>query len=269
MLRLRTLASLIALMAAVACGSPQVSLREGPREHVGSDYESVRDLWTRTENMLSFAELDNLLSATATFESWDFRWAYVVRYAVDYRLTLDQRAKLLEKALAETRESHHFFVAITGGNRKFNDLTRPNSAWIVRLIDSTGTETAPEEIVSIKRPNALERTYYPYTTVFHSAFRVKFPRTSADGRPTISPKAEWFGIRFAGAQGNVELRWDVEQDLPSGAPRVIRTPASAPAPDASAAPTGAAPTPAPPGSAAPSATPTEPKPAESKPGPTN
>lgn len=229
------------MSATAGCASPQVSLREGSREHVGSDYESVRDLWTRTENLLTFAELDNLLSATATFESWDFRWAYVVRYAVDYRLTLDQRSKLLETALAETRESHQFFVAITGGERKFNDLTKPDSAWIVRLIDSTGTETAPEEIVSIKKPNALERTYYPYATVFHRAFRVKFPRKSADGRPTISSKSEWFGLRFAGAQGNVELRWEVEQDLPAPKPPAPkRAPAAFPSQLRESAPTAGA-----------------------------
>lgn len=254
------------LLIGAGCGSPQVSLREGPREHVGSDYESVRDLWTRTENLLTFAELDNLLTATATFESWDFRWAYVVRYAVDYRLTLDQRAKLLEKALAETRESHHFFLAITGGNLKFNDLTKPNSAWIVRLIDSTGTETAPEEIVAIKKPNALEQTYYPYTTVFHSAFRVKFPRTSADGRPTISAKAEWFGLRFAGAQGNVELRWDIERDLPA-AKRTARpddgSPTAAPSSSAGTPPAE----PAPPKPAEPAPPPATTAPPENKPGP--
>jgi hypothetical protein len=31
-----------------------------------------------------------------------------------------------------------------------------------------------------------------------------------DGRPSISPNARWFGLRFAGAEGNEELRWDIE-----------------------------------------------------------
>ena len=37
----------------------------------------------------------------------------------------------------------------------------------VRLIDSTGAETAPQDIQAIAKPNVLERTYYPYNTVFH------------------------------------------------------------------------------------------------------
>jgi hypothetical protein len=164
--------SLSCLLAAAAvavsgCATQTVSLQEGPREYVATDYENVLRSWTRTEHLIALAELENFLTATATFESWDFRW-------------------------------------------KYNDLTKADSAWIVRLIDDTGNETAPEDIQEIIRPNALERTYYPYNTVWRLAFRIRFPRVLPDGRPTISPSAKWFGLRFAGAQGNSELIWNVE-----------------------------------------------------------
>jgi hypothetical protein len=197
-------------LGAVGCATQNVNLHEGPREYVATDYESVLRKWTRTNNLFALSELDNFLTATATYESWDFRWAYVVRYVQDYRLTIDQRKKLLETTLEETRRRHEFFVAIYGGERKYNDLTKPNSAWIVRLIDDTGNETAPEEIIAIKKPNAIERNYFPYNTIFRQAFRIRFPRVSAEGRPTISPAAKWFGVRFAGAQGNSELIWQIE-----------------------------------------------------------
>ena len=193
------------------CGAPAVSLQEGPREYVATDYESVLDRWTRTESLILYSELERALTVTATFESWDFRWAYVIRYANDYRLTVAQRKQLLDQALDETRHAHQFFVALYGGNRRHNDLTQPSSAWIVRLIDSTGNETAPSEIVAIKKPTALEQRYYPYNTVWRQAFRIRFPVTSPDGRPTVSPQATWLGLRFAGAKGNTDLTWDIEQ----------------------------------------------------------
>ncbi|WP_437295803.1 hypothetical protein [Sorangium sp. So ce426] len=221
---------LAALLGPAGCSTQLVSLNEGPREYVATDYENVLRNWTRTEHLFALSELDNFLTATATFESWDFRWAYVVRYAQDYRLTIEQRQKLLEKTLEETRQRHQFFVAIFGGERKYNDLSTPNSAWIVRLIDDTGNETAPEEIVAIAKPNALERTYFPYNTVWRQAFRIRFPRATADGKPTISPSARWFGLRFAGAQGNSELVWQVNEEaepvdpaeLEQGAARPLR-----------------------------------------------
>jgi hypothetical protein len=153
--------------------------------------------------------LDDLLTVTSTFESYDFRWAYVVRYAQDYRLTVDQRRQLLETTLAETKTRHQFFVALYGANPRWSDLARPNTAWIVRLIDDQGNETAPEEIVPIKRPGAIERTYFPYTSPWRQAYRIRFPVVTTDGRSTIAPHARWFGLRFAGAQGNEELRWEL------------------------------------------------------------
>lgn len=220
----------VAALLGTGCAATVVSLHEGPREYVATDYENVLRKWTRTEQLIALSELDNFLTATATFESWDFRWAYVVRYVQDYRLTIDQRKKLLERTLEETRQRHQFFVAIYGGERKYNDLTKPNSAWIVRLIDDTGNETAPEEIVAVNKPNALERTYYPYNTVWRQAFRIRFPRTNADGRATISPAAKWFGLRFAGAQGNSEVVWQLEK----GAPSQDANPLPAPPPTAQA-----------------------------------
>jgi hypothetical protein len=196
--------------AALACGYPKVSMKAGTREYVASDYAQVRERWTRAERLIEVSELNDLLSVTATFESWDFRWAYVIRYAQDYRLTVEQRRTLLEKTLNETRMRHQFYVALYGNNRRWTDLTRPNSAWIVRLIDDQGNETAPSTIELIVKPGALEQTYFPYTTVWRQAFRLQFPTVTADGRQTIAPDAKWFGLRFAGAEGNQELHWDLE-----------------------------------------------------------
>lgn len=194
-----------------ACGTPKVNLNEGPREYVSTDYEAVLRDWTRDEELIVMSELDNVLNVTATYESWDFRWAYVVRYASDYRLTVDQRKLLLERSLSESREYHQFYTALYAEKHKWADLTAENAAWIVRLIDDQGNETAPSEIIVIKRPGAIERTYFPYTSPWRSAFRLRFPTRKADGSPTISPKARWFGLRFAGAQGHQELTWEVDR----------------------------------------------------------
>ena len=193
---------------ATACGAPQVSLSEEPREYVATDYDHVLARWTRTEHLIALSELDDLLTVTATFESWDFRWAYVVRYAQDYRLSVEQRRVLLEATLNETRTHHQFFVALYGNNRRWSDLSKPTSAWIVRLIDDRGNETAPEQIIPIPKPGPIERTYFPYTSVWRFVFRIKFPAMSPNG-PTIARDAKRVGLRFAGAQGTEELHWEL------------------------------------------------------------
>jgi hypothetical protein len=183
---------------------------QGPREYVATDYESVLRRWTRTEDMISMSALDNFLTATATYESWDFRWAYAVRYAEDYRLTVDQTHALLQSSLAETQKYHQFYVALYAQRRPWSDLTAENPAWIVRLIDDQGNETAPTEIKRIVSPTAIELTYFPYTTPWRAVHQIRFPIITLDGRPTVSAHAHWLGLRFAGAQGHQQLLWQIE-----------------------------------------------------------
>ena len=209
--------AVVAIVAgATGCGTEAVSLAQGPREYVATDYERVLDQWTRTAQLFQASELDDVLTATATYESWDFRWAYVVRYAEDYRLTIQQRHALLERSLADEGRYHQFYIALYAQRHQWSDLTAENAAWIIRLIDDRGNETAPSEIEAIRKPGAIERTYFPYTSPWRRAYRVRFPVARADGRRTIAPNAGWFGLRFAGAQGNQQLVWLVE---PSDKPR--------------------------------------------------
>jgi hypothetical protein len=199
-----------ASLACSGCGQPHVSLADGPREYVATDYEQVLARWTRTEHLIALSELDDLLTVTATFESWDFRWAYVIRYAQDYRLTTEQRRVLLDSTLDEARTHHQFFIALYGSNRRWTDLERPTAGWIVRLIDDRGNETAPDEIVRIARPGLVESAYFPYMSSWRKAFRIKFPAATSHG-PTVAPDANVIGLRFAGAQGSEELIWRLER----------------------------------------------------------
>lgn len=197
-------------LVSLGCAVQRVSTAGGVREYVATDYDTVLRRWTRTEQLVGVSELENFLTVTATFESWDFRWAYVVRYVEDYRLTIEQRKKLLDSAAADAEKHHQFFVTLYGGSRRHSDLSRPDSAWIVRLTDDRGNETAPSEIDLIDRPNAIERTYFPFNPAWRHAFRIRFPTKTSDGRPTVAPDAARIGLRFAGAQGNMDLEWHLE-----------------------------------------------------------
>lgn len=226
----RTLAAVatVAALGPTGCAEPRVSLVNGPREYVPVDYPTVLKRWTREESLVTFADLEDKLTVTATYESWDFRWAYVVRYAADYRLTIDQRRELLERTLRETDDTHEFYVALYGTKWRWADLSKPTSAWIVRLIDDQGSETAPAKMEAIVKPGPIEYRYFPYTTVWRHVFRIRFPRATNDGRPTIAANARWFGLRFAGAEGNEELRWEIE--APTGPAAVAEASPSASAP---------------------------------------
>lgn len=207
--------SLLALGFALAsvggfgCAAQKVDLRAGPRSYVPDDYAAIARRWTREERLNTVEAMDNVLTVTSTFESWDFRWAYATRYARDYGLSPKEAENLRSRALAETTEGHHFFVALFGTAAEHGDLTRKEPAWVLRLVDDRGVTTEPLDVVKVKSPSPPMSIYYPFVTSWRTAYRVTFARTLADGTPSIGKDARWFGLEFTGPQGKTTLVWEV------------------------------------------------------------
>ncbi len=203
-------ASAVALgVAPLACTPPPrpVHFEPAPREFVAADYEAILKRWTRSERLYTLQGVDDALASTSTFESWEFRWAYVVRYAEDYRLTIEQRRELLATALDDARQTHQFYVTLHGNRYQDADLLKANPAWVARLVDDKGHVTAPEKIIPIRKPGLLERTYFPYTNAWRQVFRLRFPAQGPTG-PNIAADASVVVLRFSGPLGNLELAWE-------------------------------------------------------------
>jgi hypothetical protein len=199
------------LSSTLGCaGQKSVSLAEGPRSYDADDYGSALRTWTREARLLSIDEMDNVLTVTSTYESWDFRWAYSERYARDYRLSVAKKRQFLKRSLEESHKFHRFYVALYAQHPRWGDLELDDPAWVVRLVDSFGTETGPIELWRIKKPGPTELTYFPYTSSFRMVYRISFPVTTKSGKPTISPETDWFSLRFAGAQGQTDVTWSVD-----------------------------------------------------------
>ena len=195
----------IALLA--ACAPAQIQLRAGPRDFTADDYPAVYDAWTREADEFAWGNMDDVLHATATFESWEFRWAYVVRYAADHSLDAAAREELLRATLQDAREHHRFFVTLAGPRYREQNIAGDTSAWRVILLDPEGRQTSPVEIRRVRRPSAVERVYFPSIHPHRQAFRIVFPATRPDGTPTIAPDASQVTLRFTGPRGRVDLVW--------------------------------------------------------------
>lgn len=202
----------LGLLAAVAgCATPRVSLARGERSFTRGDYDSVYTRWTRRADDFAFGNLTEILHVSATFEAFEFRWAYVVRYAADHAMNTAERTLLLERSLADSQERHRFVISMATPIYREGDLTSEQSDWRVLLVDSTGHATEPIEVVRIPRPSHDQRIYFPAIHRQRHTFRVAFPVVSADGVPSIDPAAERVTLRFAGAAGTVDLDWNVER----------------------------------------------------------
>lgn len=192
------------------CKSPPVSMNAGPRVFTPDSYPFVWSAWTRDAESFSWKDLAHELYVTATFESWEFRWAYVVRYASDFSLLPVVRDEMLQASLASSRQEHRFFVTLAGFDFRESNLTGRQSAWRVLLVDPDGHQTVPVMMERVRRPSAVDRVYFPQVDPLRETFRVTFPALDADGRPTIPEGSAFVTLRFTGARGRIDLRWDFE-----------------------------------------------------------
>jgi len=199
---------LVGVGMVVGCASQPLTLRPEPRSFTWRDYEEVYGAWTKDADEFAFGQLSDVLNVTATFQSWEFRWAYVVRYAHDHSLATEARAEVLRASLADAQDNHRFLVTLAGPDYRESDLTSERSAWRVLLVDERGAQTVPIEVERLDRPDATDRTYFPSISPFRHAFRVVFPARRSDGSPTIAPDADHVILRFTGPLGTVDLRWD-------------------------------------------------------------
>ena len=196
--------------AASACATMAISMRTGPRDFTAADYDRVYDAWTRSDDDFAWGNMDDVLHVTATFESWEFRWAYVVRFAEDHALESPARTEMLRATLDDADENHRFFVTLAGPVFREQNLTSTTSAWRVLLVDPDGRQTVPVEIQRVRRTTAIERVYFPSVSSHRQAFRIVFPARREDGTASIPEGADHFMLRFTGARGRVDLKWELE-----------------------------------------------------------
>lgn len=210
---MRSALPLALTVSLAACSTPNVDLRHGPRTYTSESYDDVLRRWTREGHAYTLNGLEDQLAVTATYQSWDFRWAYAIRYAADFRLSTDDRTQFLQTSLGALDREHEFYVALYTQAFRWGELTRPTSAWRVLLVNDHRQEVAPVHIDAIQRPGALERTYFPYTTVWRQAYRVRFPRTvrvAGQGEvEVLPPGTRYFILRFSGPLGSSDLVWNI------------------------------------------------------------
>lgn len=182
------------------------------------DYDWVYEKWTRHRDDFSFWRMQTVLHVSATFESWEFRRAYLVRYAEDYSLSTERREAMWQSTQDDARQYHRFFVTLAGQDYKESNLIREQSAWRVSFVDEEGVSEAPFEIEYIRKPRRVDALYFPTLSSYRQAFRISFP-VEKDGKPLIKPGASFFVLRFASPLGKVDLRWDLKRPVKKESPR--------------------------------------------------
>jgi hypothetical protein len=195
---------LVVLLGGCAEKQVTVDFSQTPRDYVAKDYERVYDRWTRHQT--AFQDADVALEVWATFKSWDFREAYIERYAEIYSLSQGDEDILRDSQRKILGEAYEFHVTAQASNYKWNDLEKSNSSWRVALVDALGHELAPQYVRVEKLPDAVESVFYPARTPFTKAYAIRFD-LPADQAVFGGTKSGAITLRIASPIGRLELEW--------------------------------------------------------------
>jgi hypothetical protein len=90
-------------------------------------------------------------------------------------------------------------------DRRENDLDRgKKSVWRIVLIDESGREIEPLEIVRDRRPAFVVRAEFPALGEFATPYIARFPRTT----PLFGPNARQVRLRMSSTRGGLEIAWN-------------------------------------------------------------
>jgi hypothetical protein len=207
-LALTTLAAAtIFSLSVFACQPSPVDLSHGSREYVPADYEDVLERWTRRDK--SFEDFDVNLSVAATYWSWDFTWAYAVKYAKLYGMNEQKGTAFRKKLLQEKQKHHEFFLSVATQEPEWNDLSDKDSIWRIVLIDDQKRQIPPLDIELVEPVTTAHRTFFPHLKLFSHGYRVRFPRTGPKDTAFVREETSHFILQIAGPEGKVRLKWRI------------------------------------------------------------
>lgn len=180
---------------------PAVKLTEDWPTSTG-DYDDVVGKWTRKSQLRS--EYQEVCELIATLKSPEWRAAYAIKDADHRGLTGEAREQRLAQSRADVAGPFEIEVMLSTWDRRENDLDRgKKSVWRVVLLDDTGHEIEPLEIVRDRRPTFVVRADFPALGEFSTPYVVRFPRSAA----VFGPTAKQVRLRLSSARGGVEVDW--------------------------------------------------------------
>lgn len=194
--------ALVALALAVGCGGGSAIRLDESWPQNASDYRDATERWTRRTTMST--DYQEALKVAAVLKSPEWRLARAARDADHRRLTGPARDAVLAQAKADMAGPYEIELLVTTWDRRENDLDRgKRSVWRVVLVDESGTEIEPLEIVKDKRAPYVLRADFPAFGDFATAYIARFPRTA----PVLGPTVSAVRLRMSSARGGVELEW--------------------------------------------------------------
>jgi hypothetical protein len=166
----------------------------------------VYESWTRHGKLVE--DVGTVMEIWATFKSWDFRQAYIAKYAKAYDLPEAERETLAKSQQDAAHAAYEIHLVAQSTTDKWNDLDRRNSPWRITLLDGAGAELAPTSVKQEKLPEIYETEFFPKRTPFSRTYTIRFVRPDGSAESFAGPDSGRLILRVASPMGRVQVVWE-------------------------------------------------------------
>lgn len=164
------------------------------------EYDAALKRWTGSEKV--YEQLETRLIVSSTYKSGAFRDAWSDEYARRYLLSDAERDEVKRREHADADSYHEFFFAAYTPESRWNDFSKRESIWKVRLFDDAGNSVEPLVVTKVKNDDPKLHAFYPYFTLWTKAYVVKFPKGG------LSADSKSLRLQFSSALGAAEIAMD-------------------------------------------------------------
>lgn len=199
----------VAVTGCASAHAPSVDFSDTVKHYRSEDYQPIHDTWTRHAALVQ--DVGTVMEIWATFKSWEFRQAYIARYAKAYDLPEGERETLAKGQLDASRSVYEIHLVAQSTSDKWNDLERRNSPWRITLLDGTGAELPPASIKVEKFPEIYESEFFPDRTPFSKTYTVRFLHPEGDA--FVGPVSGRLILRLDSPAGKVEVVWEARETV--------------------------------------------------------
>ena len=212
--------------AAAGCGGRK-SMANAPAtaDVKAREYDAALKRWSGQHK--AYEKLETRLLVTATYKSGAFRDAWSDEYARRYLLSDSERDELKRSELSDAEAYHEFFFAAYTPESRWNDFSKRDSIWKVKLFDDAGNQSEPLVVTKVKNDDPKLHAFFPYFTLWTKGYTVKFAKSG------LSPDSKTLRLQITSAVAAAEISFDrqgADMSVPVRVDNAGPT-ASAPAPN--------------------------------------
>lgn len=169
-------------------------------------YKKVCNTWSREARIHSGLQVELIVSAT--FKSAEFRRAYANEYAKAYKLTPEEKQRLLEDQLKAASYGHEFLMASFVPEKKWDDFDKFESMWKLYLTNDTNDRVVPVEVRKAKQKDAVAAHFFPHVTPWKSIYTVRFPcNIPATNEAIVGDNTREIKLVITSVLGSAEMSW--------------------------------------------------------------